>query len=80
MHQRRAYAFVSIACRAEKRYRALCWHPGEIGDAEMGLAKIAGAATMPEEDSNHTVFSLVIEHLSQKATRKSFASGSAAWP
>lgn len=35
---------------------------------------------MPEEDSNHTVFALVIEHLSQKATRQSFASGSAAWP
>jgi hypothetical protein len=47
---------------------------------EKGLAKIAGAATMPENDSNHTVFVPVIEHLSQKATRKSFASGSTAGP
>jgi hypothetical protein len=54
--------------------------PVKSATAEMGMAKIAGAATMPEEDSNHTVFALVIEHLSQKATRKSFASGSAAWP
>jgi len=35
---------------------------------------------MPEEDSEHTVFAPVIERLSQKATRKSFASGSAAGP
>ena len=80
MHQRRAYAFVSIACRVEQRYRAFAGTPVKSATAEVGLAKIAGAATMPEEDSNHTVFTLVIEHLSQKATRQSFAIGSAAWP